>query len=218
MEPKSPEFPTPPKNITLLTKTRTEGLESVREVAIRADNIGAQEWAQMLSETQSDGKERGLIIYLKHFSKDKFETSRIIIGSNTHTGISFDDMGLRRFLSPAIVTTVHTHPRTPGTQALKTLIPVDDDVRRFFEDNYSAMVTLDDGGAHILIRTGESMFQNPPPEDLISNLIKAEAAGEGLVANVQKRINNALSPYGLSYFYSESLIPAENGTFTFKKP
>lgn len=216
MEPKSPEIPTL-NNITLLKDKITEGLGFTKELTVRADNIGADKWQKMLAATQNDGLERGLIVYRNPLSKNKFTPSRIIVGENTHVAPLFSDIGLKGFIFP-IVAKIHTHPRTPEVKDLKTLIPVDGDLQHFFGDNYSAMITLDDGGAHLLIRTGESIRQDPPPKNLIADEINKEAAKEGLVANVQKRLNTILSEYGISYFYSESLTPLEDGTITFKKP
>lgn len=221
MEPRSPEIPTS-SNITLLKDRLTEVSGFTREVTVRADNVGAQKWQEMLAATQSDGKERGLIVYRSLLSQNKFSTSKISTGTGVknrkaHVAPQFEDIGIRGFILP-VVAKIHTHPRTPEVQPLKTLIPVDGDLQLFFGYDYSAMITLDDGGAHLLIRTGESIRQDPPPNNLIGDAIDKEAAKEGLVANVQKRLNTILSEYGISYFYTENLTPSEDGTVTFKKP
>ncbi|MCL4419364.1 hypothetical protein M1146_04655 [Patescibacteria group bacterium] len=216
MEPRSPEIPTS-NNITLLKDKITEVSGFTKEITVRADNVGAQEWPGMLAGTQSDGRERGLIVYRNPLSKNKFTPSKIIVGEKTHIAPLFSDIGLKGFLFP-IAAKIHTHPRTPEVQHLKTLIPVDGDLQLFFGYDYSAMITLDDGGAHLLIRTGESIRQDPPPSNLIGNAIGKEAARGGIVADVQKKLNTILSEYGISYFYTESLTPSEDGTVTFKKP
>ncbi len=205
-----------PQNTTPLTRTITEGLTAATEVTVRADNIGVQKWAEMLAGTQTDGRERGLIIFKSPLSNSKFSTSKIIIGEETHVAPQYSDIGLK-FLHP-VAAKIHTHPKSPEVQHLKTLPPGDTDLQLFFGDSYSAMVTLDHGGAHLLIRTGESIQEGFPPKDLIGNVIKQVAAKDGLVTDVQKKLNGILSPYGISYFYTENLTPSENGTVTFKKP
>lgn len=221
MGPKSPETAVP-QNVTILTKRITEGLGTVREITVRADNVGAQRWQEMLTATQEDGKERGLIVYRSLLSHNKFSTSKISVGTavenrSAHVTPQFEDIGVKGLISP-VVAKIHTHPRTPEIQHLKTTIPVDGDIQLFSNDGYSAMVVLDDGGAHLLIRTGESIMPEPPPGDLISRAINEVAAKGGVVADVQKRMNAILSPYGISYFYTETPAPAEDGTVTFGKP
>lgn len=215
MGPKSPETSIP-QNTTLLTKTITESLRTAREVTVRADNIGAEKWAEMLAGTQTDGKERGLIVFRSPLSNSKFSTSKIVIGENTHVTPQYSDIGFK-FLH-SVAAKIHTHTKSPEVEHLKTLPPGDTDLQLFFADNYSAMVSIDHGGAHLLVRTEEPITTELPPKDIIARTISEVAARNGLVEDVQKRLNGILNQYGISYFYTENLMPSEDNTITFRKP
>ena len=221
MEPKSPERPAP-NNITLLKDRITEIPGFQREITVRADNIGASKWPEMLAATKEDGLERGINVFRTPITK-KFYTGTIITGTKKDfkTGknvpIQSSDIGLKGFISD-IVASVHTHPLTEEEAHLKTTVPSGSDVQTFFENAYSTMVILDRGGAHLLVRTRDTLNQETPPTDLIQKKINEVAAKGGTVADVQKQLNSMLSQYGISYFYTENLTSAEDGTITFKKP
>lgn len=223
MEPKIPEE-LPTKNITLLTKEITEIPGFGKEITIKTDNIGVSKWQEMLAATRADGKERGLTVYRNPLSRNKFLTGKISTGTSiengkAHVAPQSEDIGIKGFILSEAVK-IHTHPRIPEIQHIKTLIPSFGDLQSFWNDTgISAMVTLDDGGAHLLVRTREADTHNSPTDkDLIKNLIRDEATKEGLITNVQKRLNTAFSQFGIEYFYSESLTPSQAETITFKKP
>lgn len=206
-----------PIPVTVLNRFITETPRSPSEITVNAENLGAKMWPEMLAGTQSDGIERGLIVFQTPITK-KFVTSRISKGDTSHVGPSLSDIGLRKMFFP-VVAKVHTHPTIPEDAHLITTPPLDGDLQLFSRETYSTMVVLDRSGVHLLIRTRElTQWDSPPPIDLIRGIIDEVHRKDGLTTDVQKMLNSRLSPYGIEYFYTPNLTPAANGTITFRKP
>nr|MBI5455504.1 hypothetical protein [Candidatus Levybacteria bacterium] len=220
MEPKSPEISTS-SNITLLKDRITEISEFAREITVKADNIGASKWQEMLTQTKSDGKERRLNVFYNLLTK-KFTPGNTVVGTaeGFKTGadvpIEVSDIGLKGMFHHQVAD-VHTHPLTEEDAHLKTTVPSGNDLRTFLSSAYSAMVAIDRGGAHLLIKSREIAEGKLPPADLVQKKIEEIAKKGGVVTDVQKHLNRMFSQYGVSYFYSENLTPLEDGTITFKK-
>ncbi len=215
MEPTSPESGISKSN-TVLKGRLIESIKFEREIQVAAENIGASKWQEMLESSQSDGLERGLLVF-KNLFGNKFESGNIFQGNKRHVSTSLDEQGPKsKFASVAV--TVHTHPTNAENEHLITMPPGDGDIQILFNTNFGAgsMVILDKSGAHLLIRTSE-LRGDPPPSDLIKKLADEIQAENGTTLDVQRKMNGRLSEFGVSYYFTDNLLPT-NGMITFKRP
>jgi hypothetical protein len=222
MGPTTPETSGIDQSITTLKSKVTE-IPWTNEIKVKMENVGAQKWPEMLAATQSDGRERGMNVFRNPLT-GKFTPGEIVIGGETgfeegnDIPILSSEIGLRSMFYDHVAT-VHTHPMTAEDAHLKTTVPSGNDIRKFLGSTYSAMVVIDRGGAHLLIRTRELMQGEPlPSPDLIKNKIAEVKAKDGIVTDVQKALNAMLAQYGLRYYYTEELTPSADGTIAFKTP
>ena len=221
MEPKSPEIEST-ASIALLTKEIAKVPGFGKEITVRGDNLGVNKWQEMVSATQTDGRERGLNVFYNPLTK-RFTPGNIVTGGerNFKTGadtpVDTSDIGLKGIFSN-LVASIHTHPLVEESAHLKTSVPSGNDIRAFLNHSYSAMVVIDKGGSHLIVRTREKIDDELPSSDLVQRKIDEVAVKNGTVSDVQKQLNSMISQYGLEYFYTDCLVPAENGTITFRKP
>lgn len=249
MEPRSPENPIP-SNITLLKDKVTEVSGFGREITVRADNIGTQKWREMLRLMQETGKEQKMDMFYNPFTHN-FVPGNIVAGvergfkTGPNIPIETSEIDGLRNMFCKHVASVHTHPMGPEEAQMKTSVPSGNDLIKFLINADSAMVVIDRGGAHLLIKTREFIAKDPPterrkttrrplqaadsaggdfegedlpPEDLVQNKIDEVKAKDGIIADVQAELNTIFSPYGVQYFFcpTANITTLEDGTITFK--
>lgn len=197
------------------------------EISVRGENVGIQVWSQIVANSQSDQRQRYFNVFYNKRSKN-FESRQIIVGTaaigtwdHPEIPLSYLDIlgGIRGVLFETVAH-IHTHPMPKELDHLRTHIPSTADVTPLTNPSWrGSMIVLDQGGAHLLIRTGESVYRdNPPPQDLIEKVLKEIGDKKGTVADIQRKINGLISEYGISYYFKNGLEPNEDGTVTFKKP
>ena len=251
MGPTSPETTTP-RTITTLASRVTE-IPYSREITVKTENVGMQQWGEMLDRMDNEGKEMAMDVFRNVFT-GSFATGSIVEYDERGYEHKHDKPiraseigGLKSFTHDPVVS-LHTHPLSGDEAHIKTSIPSGNDIRTFLSSMHSALVIVDRGGSHLLVRTREFHPRNPesfesvlrkgskrrplqhaskpdwpdeedlPPDDLMKKKIKEIAARGGVVADVQKELNGMIAQYGLRYFYTEQLTPNEDGTITFKTP
>lgn len=216
-------FPTPetstPRDVTTIRNFVTESALFLSEITVSADNVGAGLWQEMVDETVATGKEVGRGIFYDRIGR-KFVPGELIVGHEAGIDESIPlpppIKGFKRALL-SLTTTVHTHPMTSAPLA-RTSIPSGADLRRFLFGVDGAMVTIDRGGAHLIIRTEAPRKDDLPSRDLVQERIDEVANRDGVIADVQRQFNGAISEYGATYFYTPHLSPAPDGTVTFRRP
>lgn len=216
-------LPTPetstPRDVTTIRNFVTESALFLSEIIVSADNVGAGLWQEMIEETVATGKEVGRGIFYDRIGR-KFVPGELIVGHET----GIDEFiplpppikGFRGALL-SLATTVHTHPMTSAPLA-RTSIPSGADLQMFLFSVDGAMVTIDRGGAHLIIRTEAPKKDDLPPQDLVRRKIDEVADRDGVIADVQRQFNGLLNEYGATYFYTPHLAPAADGTVTLRRP
>lgn len=226
MEPKTPESAIP-KPITQIRGNITEVPGYNPEITLKAEEVGANLWLQLVEDTQRDLRERYTSV-IRYRRNNRLEATPVIIGEPAKNDKDIphvlpEPQPFLKGLLTKKVSDTHSHPLDPSIPEiarLKTTFPSTADIIPLTIPNWKGCrIIVDRGGAHLLIKTGESIHRHePPPPDLIEKVLKEVGDRHGTVSEIQKRINGLLYEYGISYFYRESLTPDEDGTVTFKKP
>lgn len=191
-----------------------------RTIIANAEAVAFPFWQQMIDETQRDKRERGMAV-----SKigNELLTSKIFIGQGERRdydgnivsasfSFPFLSHGLRS-LDPRIkdIVVIHTHPMPPDLDHLATTVFSDGDIRAFIEHAYNGLVSLDRGGAHLLVRTDsrsdyKELFEKNIVKEIMNNVIEKG----GKVIDVIKQLSQELPKYGLWYYFVPwDLIPKQ---------
>ncbi len=192
------------------------------EIIIPGAQIGAADWPGMISQTGKDGKERALVV---SSNAGKLMTSRIFVGraetkitpANIHP--PFLPHGIKSLL-PGLkdIAYVHTHPKPPELDHIQTTIFSEGDIRAYYDSLYPAMVMIDKGGVHILLRTFSADEERELPN---YNLDKAafREAGKGNFTAIEviQELSKIIYPYGLRYYYSSTLESSPRDEILLKK-
>ena len=201
--------------ITYLSQKYTESYPGeLKEITVSAQNIALPSWHEMLTLTESDNAERGLIVFQD--TKNNFHQGKIFKGeatsiTTTDIPIGIKDV-LRRYKRAVIV---HTH-NMKDLEHLSTTLPSDHDIHSFAYFKNSAFIILDAKGVHML--THIKLFNNVvPPQHLVEEMLKKEKEGEGIAANIQRNLARELPKYGISYFYRQGVPAKDDETVTFNK-
>lgn len=249
MGPKSPET-SASQNITTLRKTVNEGLASASEITVTAENVGAQKWQEMLRLMQETGRETRMDVFFNRITR-KFIPGSIVIGEERaskkgpDSPVEFSDVdgGLNKLFCDRVVST-HTHPMGPEEAQMKTSVPSGKDLIKFLINTEGAMIIIDRGGAHLLIKIREFIAKDPsierrtrrrplqadnlaggnfegedlPSEDLVQNKIDEVKEKDGIIADVQAELNTMFSPYGVRYLFcpAADISTSKDGTITFR--
>lgn len=225
MEPKAPEDATPRTNpVTRLRGNIIETSGHRPEITVRAEEVGANLWQQLVTDTQQDQRERHISV-VRNKRTSILETTPIVIGeparnSSEAPTVTLAPQSFLKGLFTETVSHIHSHPLAPELDHLKNSIPSTSDVVPLTIPSWKgSMVIVDRGGAHLLLRTAEPMHRDKPlPTDLIEKVLKEIGDVGGTTADIQKRINGLLYEFGISYYYREGLNTDEDGTVTFRRP
>lgn len=191
-----------------------------RTIVVDAEAVAFPFWQQMIDETQRDKKERGMVV-----SKigNELLTSKIFIGQGERRdydgNIVSASFSLPFFLhgfqslDPRIkdLVVIHTHPMLPDLDHLATTVFSDGDIRNFIKHTYNGLVSLDRGGAHLLVRTAsrfddKELFEKSIVKEIMNNVIEKG----GKVIDVIKQPSQELPKYGLGYYFVPwDLIPKQ---------
>lgn len=209
----SPESVSPPSPARRIDLLDTEQSILPPEIIIPGAQIGATYWPGMISQTDKDGKERALVI---SSSAGKLMTSRIFKGHAetkiTHANIHppFLPHGIKSLL-PGIkdITYVHSHPKPAELDHIQTTILSDGDIRAYYDSLYPAMVMIDKGGVHVLLRTFSANEELELPDYNLDRAAFREAEKRNFIAvEVMQELAKIIYPYGLRYYYSPRFEPS----------
>lgn len=187
-------------------------------ILVAADVLATDSWHELVSATQVDYRERGLVVG-RHIGKNKLIRSKVIEGyGREQTDIPGEDLEAAfpvpmlpfgvKSLSPRIKqdVVIHTHPMPPEVDHVRTSIISDKDIHAFTNSRYNAMVMLDRGGAHLVARTRQSdLYSGKPQEDLVSSTMRGVIAESGGSMDIMIKLASRLGQYGLGYFYTPEL-------------
>lgn len=207
----------PRDNTTVdITKPHEHLLGNV--INIDGHQIGTSKWEEMLSLTQNDRKERGVIV---SSILGKTETGKIFEGVEEIKGISasttppiFDSF--RKFFLEKRLALTHTHPMTDELNHLSTSIFTDADIQSFYQTTYNAVVAIDRGGAHLLLKTRKPYEENIPPNNLVRKRFSEVENTTGLIKDAIRLVAEDLEQYGIAYYFCPDVSSAP-GTRTFQR-
>lgn len=188
-----------------------------QSILVATDVLATDLWHKLVSATQADYRERGLVVG-RHIGKNELVRSKIIEGFGKEQGENPAEVEAAfqapmlpfgaRSMSPRVKRDViiHTHPMPPEVDHVRTSIISDKDIHAFTNSKYNAMVMLDRGGAHLVARTRRSYsYDIEPKSDLVSSTMREVIAESGGSMDVMTRLASRLGQYGLAYFYTPEL-------------
>ncbi len=182
--------------------------------------VAADKWPGMVAATQLDFRERGIVVSRR--SNGKLMTSKVFEGLGER--FDYDNRARKipssfslpllphgaRSLLPKIkdIVVVHSHPMPPEVDHLQTTAISDVDIHSFINADYNALVMVDRGGAHLLVRVGHLLGDILPAErNIVEETIEAVSQERGGARDVIKSLATQLPSYGLGYFYTPTLSP-----------
>ena len=186
-------------------------------LAVSGQIIGAPFWQKMIAETQADNKERGIVISRK--SNKDIITSSVFIGEEKSFTPLVLPHGLKSLFSPIKdIALVHTHAMPLSSDHLLTTTFSDGDIRTFIPSKYYALIAIDRGGAHLLVRKHKPYMENIPEANMISKIIAETIEENGSTMDVIKKISSHIKQFDLAYLFTPQLTPDLDGNITFQDP
>jgi hypothetical protein len=216
------EISTKPQIVEDLSSPYIE-IKGKESVFFDANILGVDKWPQMLKETE-DGRER-LMVVSKRNGKNYFSdiysglSEKQNKGNNAEVYIPLFPQGLKSLL-PGMedVLTVHTHHMVKLDEVQTTIIS-DADITNFVNCKDYALVMIDRGGAHILVRTEKTYNSRELIDKEIVDRIQHEIAEKNRnILDVIKLVSKELSHYGIGYLYTPNLTPDPKGYVEFFDP
>lgn len=199
-----------------------QGRESV---FIDSKILGTEKWGQIIQETKIDSKERGMMVSIrgeKTYISDIFTglSEKQDGGNNAEIFTPLFPHGLKSLL-PGMkdVLFVHSHPMPKELDHIQTTIFSDADIANFINCEDRASVMIDRGGAHILVRTGETYNSRElVNKRIVENTQEETVRKEGKIIDTIKAVSKELSQYGIGYLYTPNLTPDPKGYVEFFDP
>jgi hypothetical protein len=188
-------------------------------ILVSADVLATDLWHTMVSDTQLDYRERGVVVG-RPAGKNVLVRSEIIEGYGQESGeglvevveaslpVPMFPFGILRGMSQRLKkdVVIHTHPMPPEVDHVRTSIISDKDIRCFVGSKYTGMVMLDRGGAHLMVRTGPSnQYDCVPGFNLVSSTMSEVINKGGGSMDVMTRFARQIGRYGLGYYYTPDL-------------
>lgn len=217
----SPESQDPPTPKTRISLLQPEQLYLPNEIAIPAPQLGAELWSEMISLTQADGRERATVISK---ARGGLMMGKIFVGvaesqsSVSKVTVPFLPHGIKSLL-PGVkdLTYVHSHPKPAILDHIKTTLFSDGDIRSYDNSTYPAMVMIDTGGVHVLLRTSSIGKDLPLPNyNLHEAALNKAKQGDNTVIEAMAELALILQPHGIRYYYSPSFEPSPSGEILLK--
>ncbi|MCR4306171.1 MAG: hypothetical protein NUV73_03750 [Candidatus Daviesbacteria bacterium] len=186
------------------------------EIEIPAEQLGFQKWNSILEQTQSDGRERLIVV---SSIKGRIEISKVSVGfsdiDSKAESVSppFLPQGLLSFLPwTRNLAYVHSHQKPAVLSHLKTTLLSDKDVRTYHDSTYPAEVMIDPGGVHVLLRTSNlASGQSLPDFNLHEAALGRAKKGNNTVLEAMSALGDLLASSGIRYYYSPQLTPTPEG-------
>lgn len=211
------EFTAPP-HATIIDKER---LKQFKEwgvsdyLKIEPQLLGLQNWAEMLSQTQRDGNERGFVVSK---SGKKILTSKVTEGEEGSFSPPVFPHGVRTLMPNTVdLVYVHSHYMPPEIDHVQTSAFSDLDINAFAKLRARAMVAIDRGGTHMLARKQYSLPRREQTKiEVVTDAIKRAKAGGNTAIDVVKEIAKNLEKFDIMYYYSPQLTPSPEGFIELK--
>ncbi len=187
-------------------------------IQVAADVLGTNQWEEMVHQTQSDLRERGLIIARKRngsCTESKVFSSE---GPEAEKSIEIPLSQVLKSLVPgrSNLTFIHTHPMPPSVDHLHTTVFSDEDLQEFLKTDFKALVMLDRGGAHLVVPTsGFAKNMQPFKPGLVAETVEKIKQENGGTLDVVRRVSDVLAGRGFGYFYTPELHHAQGAPVTF---
>ncbi len=202
-------------------RNKIEGIGHPSLIKVDSSLVATRLWGEMIDQTQGDGLERGVVVSVNRSGNTL--TSGIFV-ENTQEDVlgrlytPLLPHGIRGFLSGThSVTMVHTHFMPPEVDHIETSYFSGTDVGNFASSQFNALVMLDRGGAHLLLKK-EQAHSTPVNGIEIVDTAFAEAKkrGENRSRTVRKIMAERLLPYGMLYYYTPDIAPASDNGVVFR--
>lgn len=210
-----------PSRITRVNLLEPSPFSLPSEIEIPVAHLATGLWPEMKRQTQHDGKERAVVV---SSIRGKTQSSAIFIGTaekgSTAASITppLFPHGFKSLL-PGVkdLAYVHTHPKPEDTLGhLKTTLLSDGDIRSFDNSVYPALVMIDPGGVHILLRTPNYSSSTLPNYNLHEEALKRAKEGNNTTAAAMTAQAHILAPVGIRYYFTSSMNNTNNGSISLK--
>lgn len=184
--------------------------------------FAVDKWKEMLFGAQEDHRERSLVVSINE--KDgQLITSKIFVDTKHASGPGLWPHGWKSaFGSLQDLVHVHTHFIEPEADHVKTSSMSDEDINSFVDfsvyQSTKATVMIDRGGVHMLVRMPNRFIERKTGKkiEIVDEAIKKAKAGGNTSMDIVRETAQRLSPFGIKYYYSESLAPGADGFITLK--
>lgn len=161
--------------------------------------VGVADWNKLIVMTQNEQGEYGLVVSkrgTKLFQSKIFKSQE----RNDRISIPLLAQGMKGFLPGTHdITFLHTHSIPEESDRIQTVMISDEDIQGFLNSKFNALLTLDRGGAHLLIRS--AYFQKDVPANLASERLKEQEEKKGYMMDAMKNLAQDLKQYDLAYFF-----------------
>jgi hypothetical protein len=186
-------------------------------VSVHSGFLATEHWVDLVSATAIDSCEYGYAVGIDRQGEpvlsDRLEGYPPIVGKD---GIEIEDGSLpvpmfpfgvlqARKISKAVL--VHTHPMPTSENHPRTRIFSDKDIGHFLGSDYSAMMMLDQGGAHLLAKK-ERFTRNARDllhPKLVETTLLEIREGSRSMRDVLSRVAYQLWVHDVGYYYTPDL-------------
>jgi hypothetical protein len=186
-------------------------------VSVPSGFLATEHWVDLVNATENDRCEYGYAVGIDRQGKPvlsnrlegypaitKEDGVEIEQASLSGPIFPFGILRARQIKKAALV---HTHPMPTSENHPRTMIFSDKDIGHFFGSDYSAMMMLDQGGAHLLAkkeRFTHDMRDLLHPE-LVKTTILDVREGSRSMRDVLSRVAYQLWVHGVGYYYTPDL-------------
>jgi hypothetical protein len=210
-----------PKPVYVDLRNRLEGLNTPEIIRVDANLIAADKWPEILEKSQQDMAHRAVVVSV---NGEKILVSKIFEGypereEDDHGTIlaPFFPHGVRS-LSPHTkkIAFVHTHPMRPDLDHRTSVLSATD-INSFAMNSYNALVAIDRGGVHIIIKGNEHVNRDVDGDKIYKEAsVLAERAGSNCTSIIRESMAKQLRANGYYYFYTPNLKSSPDGFIDFK--
>jgi hypothetical protein len=190
------------------------------KIRVDARLFGAEKWEQMIADSQTDGKERGVFVSTDrkgtaHFSDVRESEDSVNDVSVVSLSEGFAPHGFRSFipgryrLEPFAF--VHTHPLPSDLDNLPTSALSTQDLASFSASAVKVYIVLDRGGAHLLLkRNVPHQTHAINAKEIVDQAYKTAEHGTQSVAEVRRMMGEQLAKLGYFYYFSSDIAVDDN--------
>lgn len=187
--------------------------------------IGAEYWEEMLELANTDLVEKGRIV---SWTGKKYMVSDLIEGRAEKVDYDNPSQKIPASISPPIfphglssadprvraITFVHAHPMPKELDHLKGTAISADDIAAAIQGRFAAVVAIDRGGVHMLIKEKQLIqleVSHVDPVKIVNEALRRARA----IPRLRKEIALSIRPFDIRYYFSSHTKPTDANTIHF---